>query len=206
MDNRPAIVQIDEHTTDEETSVTISLSWQDEHFFGTAAGSPDDASRARLVGEATLRAVEEVAEHRIKLQLEAVATTELGATQIAMAQVYLQVARTEDAIDELWDILDREPGNQQASRLLCEALAATDDLLSLEEELRRRTDVAPEDGMAWCMLALVLDQEGDPEECEEVTVRAWRLRAGVEAERPGLLAQLQALAERLGILAGDGPP
>ena len=89
MDNRPAIVQIDEHTTDEETSVTISLSWQDEHFFGTAAGNPDEASRARLVGEATLRAVEEVAEHRIKLQLEAVATTELGATQIAMAQVLM---------------------------------------------------------------------------------------------------------------------
>jgi hypothetical protein len=89
MSNRPAIVQIDEHTTDEETSVTISLSWQNEHFFGTAAGAPDPSSRARLVGEATLRAVEEVAEHRISLQLEAVATTELGATQIAMAQVLM---------------------------------------------------------------------------------------------------------------------
>ena len=89
MDNRPAIVQIEEHTTDEEASVTISLSWQDEHFFGSASGSPDEASRARLVGEATLRAVEEVADHRISLQLEAVATTELGATQIAMAQVLM---------------------------------------------------------------------------------------------------------------------
>lgn len=89
MSNRPAIVQIDEHTTDDETSVTISLSWQDEHFFGTAAGAPDPSLRARLVGEATLRAVEEVTEHRIKLQLEAVATTELGATQIAMAQVLM---------------------------------------------------------------------------------------------------------------------
>lgn len=89
MKDRPAIVQIDEHTTDEEASVTISLSWQDEHFFGTASGSPDESSRARLVGEATLRAVEEVAEHRISLQLEAVATTELGATQIAMAQVLM---------------------------------------------------------------------------------------------------------------------
>lgn len=89
MSNRPAIVQIDEHTTDEETTVTISLSWQDEHFFGTASGSPEDSSRARLVGEATLRAVEEVTEQRISLQLEAVATTELGETQIAMAQVLM---------------------------------------------------------------------------------------------------------------------
>ena len=89
MSNRPAIVQIDEHTTDEEATVTISLSWQDEHFFGTSTGSPDLGARARLVGEATLRAVEEVTEHRIKLQLEAVATTELGETQIAMAQVLM---------------------------------------------------------------------------------------------------------------------
>jgi len=89
MKNRPAIVQIDEHTTDDETNVTISLSWQDERFFGSATGSPDAASHARIVGEATLRAVEEVAEHRITLHLEAVATTGLGDTTIAMAQVLM---------------------------------------------------------------------------------------------------------------------
>ena len=89
MNNRPAIVQIDEHTTEDETTVTISLSWHDEHFFGTAHGSSDPSSRARLVGEATLRAVEEVADHRVCMQLEAVATTELGETQIAMAQVLM---------------------------------------------------------------------------------------------------------------------
>ena len=48
MNNRPAIVQIDEHTTEEETSVTISLVWQDEQFLGTAVGSPDEGSRARF--------------------------------------------------------------------------------------------------------------------------------------------------------------
>lgn len=89
MNNRPAIVQIDEHVTDEDATVTISLNWQDEHFFGNASGSPDESARARLVGEATLRAVEAVAENRISLQLEAVATTELGETQIAMAQVLM---------------------------------------------------------------------------------------------------------------------
>ena len=84
MNNRPAIVQIDEHVTDEDAIVTISLNWQDEHFFGNASGSPDESARARLVGEATLRAVEAVTENRISLQLEAVATTELGETQMLM--------------------------------------------------------------------------------------------------------------------------
>jgi hypothetical protein len=89
MTTRPAIVQIDEHADDEEARVTISLSWQDEHFFGTASGRADPTSRARLVGEATLRAVEEVTDHRVRLTLEAIATTELGDTQIAMAQVLM---------------------------------------------------------------------------------------------------------------------
>lgn len=89
MNDRPALVQIDEHTTDEEATVTISLSWHDEQFVGSARGRPDHESRARLVGEATLRAVEAVAEERIALQLEAVATAELGHTQVAMAQVLM---------------------------------------------------------------------------------------------------------------------
>jgi hypothetical protein len=89
MNDRPAIVQIDEHTSDDQATVTISLSWHDEEFFGSAHGRPDHESRARLVGEATLRAVEAVAEDRIALQLEAVATAELGRTQVAMAQVLM---------------------------------------------------------------------------------------------------------------------
>lgn len=92
MNNRPAIVQIDEHTDREDAAITVSLSWQDEQFSGTASGSADLSARARLVGEATLRAVEEVAEHRIHLTLEAVATTVLGDTQVAMAQVVLEGA------------------------------------------------------------------------------------------------------------------
>ena len=89
MTDRPAIVQIDEQITDEDATVTIYLSWRDEEFRGVSTGGPDPGSRARLVGEATLRAVEEVAENRISFQLEAVATTELGSTQIAMAQVLM---------------------------------------------------------------------------------------------------------------------
>lgn len=89
MTDRPAIVQIDEQITDEDATVTIYLSWRDDEYLGTATGAPDPTSRARLVGEATLRAVEDVAEHRVSFQLEAVATTELGTSQIAMAQVLM---------------------------------------------------------------------------------------------------------------------
>jgi len=42
-----------------------------------------------MVGEATLRAVESVTRGRIRLHLRAVASTSLGETQVAMAQVEL---------------------------------------------------------------------------------------------------------------------
>jgi len=87
MTERPAIVHISEIPIDDHTRVTITLSWQDAEFSGEAVGPSDPAVRPRLVGEATLRAVERVADNRIRLGLKAVATTDLGTAQIAMAQV-----------------------------------------------------------------------------------------------------------------------
>lgn len=80
---------IDEEELGEEARVTVVLGWDDKAFEGEASGAHDDASRPRLVGEATLRAVERVAEGRIMLDLTAVGTTNLGESQVAMAQVAL---------------------------------------------------------------------------------------------------------------------
>ena len=87
MSERPAIVRIHETDTPDMARVTITLSYHDAEYVGIATGDAGMAARPRLVGEATLRAVEDVAEHRIRLNLEAVATTSLGMSQVAMAQV-----------------------------------------------------------------------------------------------------------------------
>lgn len=83
---------IDEDPTAEEVRVTVVLGWHDKAFEGEAVGSADPALRPRLVGEATLRAVERVAEGRMILDLTAVGTTDLGGTQVAMAQVHSDTA------------------------------------------------------------------------------------------------------------------
>ena len=80
---------IDEEDLGDEARVTVVLGWDDKAFEGEASGDLDEAARPRLVGEATLRAVERVAEGRILLDLTAVGTTNLGDAQIAMAQVVL---------------------------------------------------------------------------------------------------------------------
>lgn len=90
MNERPAIVQITQSAeSDVQIRVVITLGWSDEEFHGESVGSANPKSRPRLVGEATLRAVEAVTEDRLQLSLTAVATTDLGNAQVAMAQVLM---------------------------------------------------------------------------------------------------------------------
>ncbi|NNF70296.1 MAG: hypothetical protein HKN01_11035 [Acidimicrobiia bacterium] len=87
MRQRPAIVKIAEKSETTETTVTITLDWNDEEHHGTASGPADDSHRPRIIGEATLRAVESVTEGALDLDLAAIATTPLGELQVAMAQI-----------------------------------------------------------------------------------------------------------------------
>lgn len=89
---RPMLAMIDEDDSGDEVRVTVALGWHDKAFEGEAIGSLDEAIRPRLVGEATLRAVEQVAEGRLVLDLTAVGTTSLGDSQVAMAQVRIDTA------------------------------------------------------------------------------------------------------------------
>lgn len=84
---RPAIVHIQESIDGSDARITVTLAWQDEEFVGQALGSAEFELRPRLVGEATLNAIEHVAHDMIGLELSAVATQELGDVRIALAQV-----------------------------------------------------------------------------------------------------------------------
>ncbi len=86
---RAAIVGIQETAENGQASVIITLTYHDEEFSGTASGSAAVSARPRIVGEATLRAVESVTGGRLQLSLDAIATTDLGESRVAMAQVGL---------------------------------------------------------------------------------------------------------------------
>lgn len=90
MTERPAIVSIEETREVGEARVVITLAWQDERHRGEARGSVDPELRPRIIGEATLRAVESVTGGRVRLHLGAVATAPLGGVRVAMAQVELE--------------------------------------------------------------------------------------------------------------------
>jgi hypothetical protein len=84
---RAAIVGIQETSEDGEATATITLTYHDAEFRGQAVGSAAVSARPRIVGEATLRAVEAVTGGRLQLTLDAIATTDLGDSRVAMAQV-----------------------------------------------------------------------------------------------------------------------
>lgn len=86
---RAAIVGIQESSQDGEARATITLTYHDAEYQGHAVGSAAVSARPRIVGEATLRAVEAVTNGRLQLTLDAIATTDLGDSRVAMAQVGL---------------------------------------------------------------------------------------------------------------------
>ena len=89
MNERPAIVAIEEDADGDDVRVTITLDWQDRRHYGTAVGRADPPHRPRLAAEAALQAVEHIGGDRIQTELMAVATVDLGEARVALAQVRL---------------------------------------------------------------------------------------------------------------------
>ena len=84
---RPALSQFEEDVKGEDAHVTVTLAWNEEAYSGESNGSAEPHARPRLIGEATLRAVEKISEGKLVLDLAAVATTDHGASRVAIAQV-----------------------------------------------------------------------------------------------------------------------
>ncbi len=90
MPARPAIVRLDESAEETTSRVRVTLEWGEDRYSGEASGDLGEESRPRLIGEATLRAVERVSSGGLRLELAAIATTDLGAARIALAQVRIR--------------------------------------------------------------------------------------------------------------------
>ncbi len=83
------IIGIDHDVDGPDARVTVGLEWNEAKFYGQSLGAADGNHRARLAGEATLRAVEHLCGDEVSLELMAVATQQLGPVSIALAQVQL---------------------------------------------------------------------------------------------------------------------
>jgi hypothetical protein len=84
-EDRPAIKGVHEIPEGTRTTVAVTLGWHGEEYVGTATGPAAQSARFRLVGEAALRAIEDL------LPGEALALDSVGAPTIGMRTVMVVV-------------------------------------------------------------------------------------------------------------------
>jgi hypothetical protein len=84
-DDRPAIMGVHEIPEGSRTTVVVTLLWHGDEYAGTATGPAAPSARLRLVGEAALRAVEDI------IADEALALDAVGAPGIGMRKVIVAV-------------------------------------------------------------------------------------------------------------------
>lgn len=84
-EDRPAIMGVHEIPEGSRTTVVVTLLWHGEEYVGTAAGPAAPSARLRLIGEAGLRAVEDI------IGDQALALDAIGAPGIGMRKVIVSV-------------------------------------------------------------------------------------------------------------------
>ncbi len=87
--DRPAVVDITTEPDGARSTVTLTLSWKDEIFTGTANGPAATATKLRIVGDATIAALEKVIGEEHALALAALEAPIVGGKTVAIAQIVI---------------------------------------------------------------------------------------------------------------------
>lgn len=94
--DRPAIIDISETPQGGRTRISVTLSWQNEQFVGETTGPTAETTRQRLVGEATLRALEQaISDEEIGLALAAIERAAIANRPVALAMIAMVVGGEE---------------------------------------------------------------------------------------------------------------
>lgn len=118
---RPVIVSIREEPDGSRVNVFVTLGWHNEEHVGTASGPSAGSARLRLVGEATLNALEAVYPTLPPLALDSIGESSVGMRRVVVAVV---VASLENHHEELAVGAALSPGDliETAARAILDAL------------------------------------------------------------------------------------
>lgn len=84
---RPALLRIKESTDQTRATLTVTLGWHDGEHVGSASGPDAASARLRLVGEATLHAMESIFTETPPLALDSVGTASVGMRTVLIAVI-----------------------------------------------------------------------------------------------------------------------
>ena len=87
--DRPVVVDVSELLDGAHTKVSVVLAWQGENLVGAVSGAAGQATRNRLVAEATLAALQQALQQSTAFGVTSVDLPTLGGQKIAIAQVVI---------------------------------------------------------------------------------------------------------------------
>ena len=96
--HRPSILDIAEEPDGNHLKVSVSLGWHSEVYRGAATGPMSLETRPRLVGEATLKALEHAVNGDVAMALSNIETVSLGPRTISLAVVVMVTNGEERAL------------------------------------------------------------------------------------------------------------
>ena len=118
---RPVIVSIREEPDGSRVDVLVTLGWQNEEHVGTATGPSAASARLRLVGEATLKALEGVYPTLPPLAIDSIGESSVGMRTVVIAIV---IASVENHREELavGAVLSQGDATETSARAVLDAL------------------------------------------------------------------------------------
>ncbi len=84
---RAALTRISESPNGTRTTMEVTLRYQSAEFVGTATGPPVSSARLRLIGEATIDAIEQTFSAMPPIALDAIAVSAAGSREVVNAVV-----------------------------------------------------------------------------------------------------------------------
>ncbi len=87
--HRPSILDISESVQGNHLQVSVSLGWHSEVYRGASTGPQSVETRPRLVGEATLRALEQAVNGDVAMALSNIESVSIGPRTVALAIVVM---------------------------------------------------------------------------------------------------------------------
>jgi hypothetical protein len=93
---RPIIAAIHETPDGPRTSVSVTLRWQGMEYTGKTTGPSAASARLRLVGEATLMAIEDMVDGAPPLALDAIGVASIGMRRVVVSVVVSTQHKEED--------------------------------------------------------------------------------------------------------------
>lgn len=96
--DRASITSIQEIPDGATITVRVALTWNGERYEGSSSGPSAASARNRIIGEASLRALEEVLGGAPPLALDAVAVTPVGNRPVMVAQVVSVKGNAEEEV------------------------------------------------------------------------------------------------------------